>query len=93
VLPATMKTVDLERLARAYRPVDPLGVALTRCDDTSSVGEVFSALVETGLGLAYTTHLDTVSDPPRGGDNLALAHAIMTGDWETRSAMPRSRAA
>ena len=45
VLPATMKTVDLERLGRAYAAVEPLGVVLTRCDDTASLG---GALLGTG---------------------------------------------
>ncbi len=92
VLPATMKTADLEALARAYEPVDPLGVVLTRCDNTSSLGEPFSALVSSRLGLAYTTHLDAVSDAPRPGDNLALTRAIMTGDWDEQLAA-RGRAA
>lgn len=92
VLPATMKTADLEALARAYAPVDPLGVVLTRCDNTASMGEPFSALASSGLGLAYTTHLDAVSDAPRPGDNLALTRAIMTGDWDDQTVV-RGRAA
>jgi len=93
VLPATMKTGDLERLARAYQPVDPLGVVLTRCDNTGSLGEPLSALVASQLGLAYTTHLDAVSDAPRAGDNLALARAIVTGDWDAGAQAARGRAA
>ena len=92
VLPATMKVVDLERLARAYSTVDPLGVVLTRCDDTASLGEPFSALVASRLGLTFTTHLDSVSDPPRAGDNLALARAMLTDEWgsEVRPALGRA---
>ncbi len=92
VLAATMKTVDLERLGRAYAAVEPLGVVLTRCDDTASLGEPFSALVASGLGLTFTTHVDSVSDPPRAGDNLGLARAILTGDWggELRPALGRA---
>lgn len=92
VLPATMKTADLESLARAYEPVEPTGVVLTRCDNTASLGEPFSALTSSRLGLAYTTHLDAVSDAPRPGDNLALSRAIMTGDWDDQTVV-RGRAA
>jgi flagellar biosynthesis protein FlhF len=94
VLPATMKVVDLERLAGAYASVEPMGVVLTRCDNTTSLGEPFSALVETRLGLAFTTHLDAVSDAPRPGDNLALTRALISGEWaERRPTAARGRAA
>jgi len=93
VLPATMKTVDLERLSRAYAPVDPMGVVLTRCDGTTSMGESFSALVGSGLGVAFTTHQDSVVDAPRPGDNMAIARAIVTGEWASRPSAARARAA
>ena len=38
---------------KRYIRRDPLGVVLTRCDNTSSLGEPFSALVSSRLGLAY----------------------------------------
>jgi flagellar biosynthesis GTPase FlhF len=81
VLPATMKTLDLEAAARAYAAVQPSGVVLTRCDATSTFGEPFSALAGAGLGLAFTTHDGAVTSAPRPGDNLALARAILSGHW------------
>ena len=93
VLPATMKIIDLEHLARAYAAVEPLGVVLTRCDDTASLGEPFSALVGSRLGLTFTTHLDAVADPPRAGNNLALARAILTSEWGTEPNVALGRAA
>ena len=86
VLPATMKTLDLEAVARAYAAVKPSGVVLTRCDATSTFGEPFSALVGAGLGLAFTTHDEAVTSAPRAGDNLALSRAILDGRWPTVSA-------
>lgn len=93
VLPATMKTADLEGLARAYAAVEPLGVVLTRCDNTSSMGEPFSALVSSNLGLAFTTHIDTISEAPRRGDNLAVARAMLTGVWSNEAGSTLGRAA
>lgn len=80
-LPATMKTGDLERLTEAFAPLEPLGVALTRCDDTASMGEPLSALIGSELGLVFTTHSDSVADAPRPGDNLGMAQALLTGEW------------
>jgi flagellar biosynthesis protein FlhF len=91
VLPATMKAGDLESLARAYRGLDPLGVVLTRCDNTRSFGEAFSALVHAELGIAFTTHREAVSDPPRPGDNLAIARAILLDGWAAEDAAAGNR--
>jgi flagellar biosynthesis protein FlhF len=91
-LPATLKTGDMERLTAAFAPLEPLGVALTRCDDTATMGEPLSALVDGGLGLVFTTHSDSVADAPQPGDNLGLAQAVLTGEWN-HSNLPSDRAA
>ena len=83
VLPATMKTLDLEAATRAFAVVEPSGAVLTRCDLTATFGEPFSALAGAELGVAFTTHDDAVTSAPRPGDNLALARAVLDGRWPT----------
>jgi flagellar biosynthesis protein FlhF len=81
VLPATMKGSDLTAVAAAYRSTGIDGLMLTRCDETSTYGALAGVAIEAGAGVAYTTHSDQVSDPPRGGDHFALASAVVRGRW------------
>lgn len=81
VLPATMKATDLNDVTAAYSAIGLDGLVLTRCDETATFGAFASVAIEAAIGVAYTTHSDQVSDPPRAGDNLALAGAVATGRW------------
>ncbi len=81
VLPATMKAGDLEAVTRAYRPVEPQGLVITRCDETSGYGALLTTAATSGLGVAYTAHGDAIGTPPHGGDNITLARAVMSGAW------------
>lgn len=80
-LPATMKGGDLNDVVAAYSGIGIDGLALTRCDETSTFGALASVSIEAGMGIAYTTHSDQVSDMARAGDNLALATAVVSGRW------------
>ncbi len=81
VLPATMKSADIERVTQQYRALQPDGLVFTRCDETQSFGALLTAAAETRIGVAYTTHGDSVTDELRLGDNHALATAVMLGRW------------
>lgn len=94
VVPATMQGADLIAIARAYQPLAVDGLVVTRCDETGTFGGVVSAAKESGLGVAYTTHADAVNVPPRGGDNLMLARAVVAGQWpDPPAALPGVRTA
>lgn len=81
VVPATMKGDDLNNVTAAYSAIGLDGLVLTRCDETTTFGAFANVAIEAAIGVAYTTHSDQVSDPPRAGDNLALAGAVATGRW------------
>ncbi|MGE3855636.1 MAG: hypothetical protein AB7G21_01615, partial [Dehalococcoidia bacterium] len=89
-LPATTKGSDLNDTVAAYSAVGIDGIAITRCDETSTFGALASVAIEASIGIAYTTHSDQVSDAARAGDNLALASAVVSGRWaDAAPARPR----
>ena len=93
VLPATMKSADIERVMQHYRALKPDGLVFTRCDETKSFGALLTAAAETRIGVAYTTHSDSVTDELRLGDNHALATAVMLGRWPAPLSASRPRTA
>jgi len=80
-LPATMQATDLDATVRAYGALKPAGLVLTRCDEAAAFGGLYSAISAAGLGIAYTSHGDRVTDAPRPGENAALAAALTRGRW------------
>ncbi len=90
-LPATMQGEDLGRLTLAYAAVHPAGLLLTRCDETETFGGLLSAVEQSGIGIAFTTHDDSVRDPARPGDSQALAAAVLAGRWPDAIVAPRAR--
>ena len=93
-LPATAKTADLLRMTAALTPAGLDGVVLTRCDETNTFGALYSVAVESGLGVAYSTHGEGISVGLRPADNHALATAVLRGRWPrptgARPAMARA---
>jgi flagellar biosynthesis protein FlhF len=85
-LPATMQADDLLRVTRAYAAVGIRGLLLTRCDETATFGGLITAVKQSGIGVAYTTHHDSVGEPARPGDNHALAASVLLGAWPDRAA-------
>ena len=82
-LPATAKRADLTRLIHAFSPLGPEGLIFTRCDETATFGALLTVSVESGLGVAYTTHADGIDGAIEAGDNHALAGAVLRGRWTT----------
>lgn len=80
-VPATMKGSDLTEVVSAFSAVGLDGAVVTRCDETSHFGHLAGVLIEAGVGVAYSTRSDQVSDAPLAGDNLALAEAIVRAQW------------
>ena len=80
-VPATMKASDLTEVVSAFSTVALDGAIITRCDETSHFGHMAGVLIESALGLAYTTRSDQVSDAPMPADNLAFAEAIVRAQW------------
>ena len=80
-LPATTKGDDIERTTSAMAEAGVDGLVLTRCDETRTFGALLSAACESGIGIAYSTHGEGISEPLRRGDNHALALAIVGGRW------------
>lgn len=68
-LPATTQQADLERAMKAFAAARPDGVVLTKVDEAASLGGAFSAIIHSGLPLAYTT------DGQKVPEDLHLAHA------------------
>ena len=84
-LPATMKNEDILRVTSAMGAAGIDGLVLTRCDETEAFGALLTAACEHAIGIAYSTHGEGISDPLRGGDNHALALAIVSGSWPERA--------
>ncbi len=80
-VPATMKASDLSGVVSAFSTLALDGAVVTRCDETSEFGHLAGVLIEAALGMAYITRSDQVSDAPVAGDNLAMAEAIVEGQW------------
>ena len=91
-LPATMRSADARRVTAAYQVLRPDGLLLTRCDETETFGGALTIAIESGLGVAYTTHSPSVREPAREGDNHAFARAALLGRWGTSAAMTSSAA-
>ena len=93
-LPATAKTADLLRMTAAFTPTGLDGLVLTRCDETDTFGALYSVAVESGVGVAYSTHGEGISAGLRPADNHALATAVLRGRWPhpagARTAMARA---
>jgi flagellar biosynthesis protein FlhF len=68
-LPATTQLEALEQAIEAFSVARPDGVVLTKTDEAASLGGAFSALIHSGLPLAYTT------DGQRVPEDLHLARA------------------
>jgi flagellar biosynthesis protein FlhF len=80
-LSATTQRSALSHAIHAFSQVNPVAVILTKMDETASMGGALSALLESGLPLAYTT------DGQRVPEDLRQAHA----DALTRLAVEMSR--
>jgi flagellar biosynthesis protein FlhF len=92
-LPATIKNEDILRVTSAMGAAGIDGLVLTRCDETEAFGALLTAACEHGIGIAYSTHGEGISDPLRAGDNHALALAIIGGSWPERARSGRAVAA
>lgn len=82
-LPATTSTPDALRTVTAFAPFGLTGLVATRVDEAVAFGAVLSATVESGIGLAFTTHGDGIREGLATGDVHALAVAVLAGRWPT----------
>jgi flagellar biosynthesis GTPase FlhF len=65
------------------------GLVGTRCDETASYGGLVSAAIESGIGIAYTTHAEGITQGLQGGDNRSLASAVISGQWPEPAVVQR----
>lgn len=56
VLPATASRVSLEMVTRAYAPLAPEGVVVTKLDETREPAVVLEHVLATGLGVAFLSN-------------------------------------
>lgn len=82
-LPATMKASDMTEAATAFASTGVDGLVLTRCDETARFGALAAVATQSGIGIAYTTHSDQVSEAPEVGNPATLAAAVVSGQWES----------
>ncbi|QSX77597.1 flagellar biosynthesis protein FlhF [Agrilutibacter solisilvae] len=73
VLPANANPHDLGEIARRYRPAAPVGVVLTKLDETGRAGAALSVLAQQGLPLAYTSAGQQLPHDLQAADAAALA--------------------
>lgn len=69
LLPASAQSGVLGEMLRRAAPLDATCCAITRCDEAASLGGVLSALIRSGLAVAY------LSDGPRIPEDLRPARA------------------
>lgn len=69
VLPANAQSSDLDEVVRRYHSVSPVGIVLTKLDETGHLGGVLSVAARHGLPLTYVT------DGQRVPEDLHLADA------------------
>ena len=91
-VPATTNGDDIVRTTSAFAEAGLDGLVLTRCDEARTFGALLTAACESRIGVAYSAHGDGISEPLHGGDNHALALAIVGGRWPQRADVMRAPA-
>jgi len=78
VLPANAQLSYLQGACADYRSAAPVGVIVTKLDETASLGEVIGVLTREKLALAYTTDGQEIPDDIQVAvAERLVAHAVM----------------
>ncbi len=83
VLPATAKPDAMVEAATALKPFGPLGLVVTRLDETGTYGNLFEVVRRTRLPLLWATSSAHVLDGLQPVEPRQLVRAILEGRWET----------
>ena len=73
---ATAKTSDIENIIRNYEQFDYRGIIITKCDETSSLGNVISVLAEKGKRAAFLTDGQNVMHTISRAEKIRLLGTI-----------------
>ena len=76
-VPAASRRVDLDKLAAAYAPLAPRGLAITKWDETEAPGEVVSHAIESSVPLAWVTDGQSVPGNLRPAVATELANELL----------------
>jgi flagellar biosynthesis protein FlhF len=76
-LPAAARRVDLDKLAAAYEPLLPRGLAITKWDETDAPGEVVCHAIENAVPLALVTDGQAVPGNLRPAQPHELAAELL----------------
>ena len=86
-----------ERLRRVFtiamhftEYADEMSPVLTRCDEAAAFGGIAGTVAQSGIGVAYTCHDESVGQAARTGDNHALAASVLQGRWAERASVARA---
>ncbi len=78
-LPANAQTETMQEIFTAFRVANPVGCVLTKVDEAASLGGALSAIIRSGLPLAYVTNGQRVPE------DLHFAHPRRA--WLVKSAV------
>ncbi|MFQ5635417.1 MAG: flagellar biosynthesis protein FlhF, partial [Gammaproteobacteria bacterium] len=82
-LPANLQTGALQDIADTFSVAEPDACILTKTDEASTLGGIFSVLIRAGLSLAY------IADGQRVPDDFHLAKSRQT--WLVKAAVEMLR--
>lgn len=86
VLPANVQRDDLISASARFSPARPMGVTLTKVDESTRLGPAISALIGSGLPLAWLADGQGV---PRDIHRARAGDVVMRAVWHARDARQR----
>ncbi len=85
-LPATTQQISLEQAIKAFSTVQIDACILTKMDEAASIGNVLSAVIHSGLPIAFTTDGQKVpEDLQLARPHSLISHAIALGQETTET--------
>lgn len=79
VLPASMKSADLSRVAESFEIFRPQRLLFTRLDETASFGPILNEAVRTGKPLSFFTTGQRIPEDLREASRAVLVDLILSG--------------
>ena len=77
VLPASMKSADLQRTAAAYRKFHPAKLMFTKLDETSTFGPILNLVVSLGKPVSFLSYGQQIPEDFEGAEKSTLIELIL----------------
>ena len=77
VLPASMKSADLQRTAAAYRKFHPAKLIFTKLDETGTFGPILNLVVSVGKPVSFLSYGQQIPEDFEGAEKSTLIELIL----------------